>query len=57
MNRTVRRPEKVSSRLALWMTARTSLTPESSAESWTNCRLVAREMTCASVVLPVPGGP
>src|SRR4051795_2799875 len=39
------------------MTARTSLTPESSAESWTNCRLVASEMTCASVVLPVPGGP
>src|SRR4051812_25242239 len=39
------------------MTARTSFTPESSAESCTNCRFVAREMTCASVVLPVPGGP
>ena len=57
MKSTVRRPAKVSSRFAAVMTARTSLTPESSADSWTNCRLVASEMTCASVVLPVPGGP
>src|SRR5215207_6815702 len=39
------------------MTARTSLTPADSADSASNRRPVACEMSDASVVLPVPGGP
>ena len=39
------------------MTARTSFTPAVIAESSTNLRPGARAITCARVVLPVPGGP
>ena len=39
------------------MTARTSLTPADSADSASNRRPVACEISDASVVLPVPGGP
>ena len=39
------------------MTARTSLTPALSADSWAKRRLFALATSSASVVLPVPGGP
>ena len=39
------------------MTARTSLTPADTADSWAKCRPVEPATRVASVVLPVPGGP
>ncbi len=39
------------------MAARTSLTPAVTADSSVKRRLVTLLTTCASVVLPVPGGP
>ncbi len=56
MNNTVWRP-CTAARRASSMTARTSLTPADSAESASNRRPVACEISEASVVLPVPGGP
>ena len=56
MNSTVDMPW-IRSRRAWSMTARTSFTPEFSAERPTNFRAVACEMREAMVVLPVPGGP
>ena len=44
-------------RRASSMTARTSLTPAESAESASNRRPVAPEISEAMVVFPVPGGP
>ncbi len=42
---------------AFSITARTSLTPADRADSASNRRPVAREISAASVVLPLPGGP
>ena len=39
------------------MTCRTSFTPALTAESSTNLRPEMCAIACASVVLPVPGGP
>jgi len=39
------------------MTARTSFTPELSADIWTKLRFLAVDTMVARVVLPVPGGP
>ena len=58
MNSTVRRGSgAVSRRRATSMTPRTSFTPAFSALRASNARPVACEMSRASVVLPVPGGP
>ena len=54
---TVRRPVLARSRLAPSITARASLTPESTAEKVTNSASQALASTRASVVLPLPGGP
>ena len=56
MNSTVCSP-CAAARRATSMTARTSLTPADSADSASNRRPVACEISDASVVLPVPGGP
>ena len=56
MNSTVCWPW-IAALLALSMTARTSLTPADSADNASKRRPVACEMSEASVVLPVPGGP
>ena len=39
------------------MTARTSLTPAETADSWAKCRPVEPATSVARVVFPVPGGP
>src|SRR5450631_204212 len=57
MNSTVCVPFMPSWRRASSSTSRTSLTPALTADSSTNRRDVAWLTTCASVVLPVPGGP
>jgi hypothetical protein len=57
MNSTVSRPEARRSTWACSMTARTSRTPELSADICTNRRFVAEDTIRASVVLPLPGGP
>ena len=56
MNSTVCSP-CAAARRATSMTARTSFTPADSADSASNRRPVACEISDASVVLPVPGGP
>ena len=56
-NSTVCRSYMARSRAAASMTALTSLTPAVTADSSTNLRPAACATRCASVVLPVPGGP
>ncbi len=56
MNSTVCPPRMAAIRAAS-ITARTSLTPADSAESASKRRPVACEISEASVVFPVPGGP
>ncbi|PQM44217.1 hypothetical protein C1Y40_05622 [Mycobacterium talmoniae] len=56
MNSTVCSPW-AAARRATSITARTSLTPALSADSASKRRPVACEISDASVVLPVPGGP
>src|SRR5665213_623280 len=57
INSTVCRPLMPIWRLASSRASRTSLTPALTADNSTNRRDVALLTTCASVVLPVPGGP
>ena len=57
MNSTVCSPVDRSLAAASAMTARTSLTPAETADSWAKCRPVEPATRVASVVLPVPGGP
>lgn len=56
MNSTVCSPWRSAVR-ALSITARTSFTPADNADSASNRRPVACEISAASVVLPLPGGP
>ena len=57
MNSTVCSPRRSSATRASSMTARPSFTPADRAESASNRRPVAFEISEASVVFPVPGGP
>ncbi len=54
---TVETPKRSRSLSAFSITCRTSRTPAVTAESSTKRRLDPCAMACASVVLPVPGGP
>src|SRR5699024_3816030 len=56
-NKIVVRPDRSRLSNACSITRRTSLTPEDIADSSTNFRSGACEITCAKVVFPVPGGP
>jgi hypothetical protein len=57
MNRTVCWSSRSRRLRASSITARSSLTPDESAESATKCRLPTPASSRAMVVLPVPGGP
>ncbi len=57
MNRIVRPPERRRACSASAMTSRISLMPDMTALNAMKCARVARAITRASVVLPVPGGP
>ena len=57
MNKIVFRPDVRSRLIAAAMTRRISATLLSTPLSLTNSAFVMSAMTCASVVLPVPGGP